>query len=484
MRKRAGIQISDPMSSDEVYSIHEATLGVLERTGVRVDNEEARLMLDKAGCSVDSKSHIVKTPSHLVEWALERVPRSFSLAGRRGNKKLDIVFDRNRVYLTIGEANLYAFDVESGERRPATKKDIADTARLADALPNVDHVHPMFSYRTPCIGLHELDAMLRNTEKPITCQDYGDMNVTYLIKLAAAVAGGEEELRVRPNIILYTEPISPLTHADSHIRALLTFARAGIPVIYTPCPNCGATTPVTLAGALVQSNAEVLSGLVIGQLASPGAPMMYGGINAPFDMATCIRYVSAPQYLLNTLAIAQLGRYYRLPIFSQGGAGISKAFDFQSIIEASISLVFAFMSGANLIHDSGNLDFALTGSLEMVTIVDEIASMMRHTLSGFEVTDETLALDVIPSVGPGGNYLTHEHTRKLFKKEQWFTDVMDKWNREAWTAKGSKTYQQRIKEKTSQILRNHNPEPLPKDVLSKMDQIIEDARENPGVVKT
>jgi len=482
MRSRIALGI-EVLSHDDLYNIHEATLEVLERTGVRVDSEEARLMLQKAGANVDLKNRVVKIPSHLVKWALGKAPRSMFLAGRSGNKKYDMRLERNRVYFTMGEANLYAFDVETNERRPSTKKDIADAARLADALPSIDHVHPMFAYRTTNIGLHELDAMLRNTEKPVTCQDYGEMDVAHYTRLAAAVAGGEDELRARPNILLYCEPVSPLTHADSHIRGLLTFAKARVPVVYIPCPSSGATTPVTLAGALTQSNAEVLSGIVIAQLASPGAPMMYGSIVAPFDMRTLNRCVSTPQYLLNTLAIAELGRYYELPIFSQGGATLSKVLDFQAMIEASLSLTFAFLSGANLVHDSGNMEFGLTGSLELVTIADEIVSMIRHTLSGFEITDETLALDVISKVGPGGNYLNQIHTKQWFKREQWYSDLMDRWGRDTWVSKGSKTYQQRVREKTLQILKDHIPEPLPKGVISEMDKIIREAEKNPGGVK-
>jgi trimethylamine--corrinoid protein Co-methyltransferase len=470
----------EPLSRDDLYKIHEATLELLERTGVRVDNQEARSMLQKAGADVDLKSRVVKIPQHLVEWALKKAPRSLFLAGRRGNGKHDMRFERKRAYFTIGEANLYAADAETGERRPSTKKDIADAAKLADGLPNIDHVHPMFAYRTTNIGLHELDAMLRNTEKPVTCQDYGDTDPAYYVRLAAAVAGGEEELRRRPNILLYCEQVSPLTHADSHIRGLLTFAKARLPVVYIPCPSSGATAPATLAGALTQSNAEVLSGIAIAQLQSPGLPMMYGSIVAPFDMRTLNRCVSTPQYLLNTLAIAQLGRYYGLPVYSQGGASVSKVLDFQAVIEASLSITFAFLSGANLIHDAGNMEFALTGSLELVTIADDIVSMVRHTLSGFEVTDETIGLDVISKVGPGGNYLSQTHTKQWFKNEQWYSDLMDRWSRDTWAEKGSKTYQQRVREKTLQILRNHVPEPLPRDVISEMDNIVREAEENLG----
>ncbi|NIM44882.1 MAG: hypothetical protein GTN80_03495 [Nitrososphaeria archaeon] len=463
------IGMFDILSRDELYSIHVATLELLEKVGVMVDNEKALTLFLEAGAEVDPKTKIVRIPQYLVEEAIKWAPRSILFAGR--DRRLDLRLEGRRVYFGLGGGFINIIDLD-GKRRPAGKGDIIDAVRLADALPNIDFVMPCFSYNTPHIGLHELDVMLRNTEKPLVCMDYGDVDVIRYIELASVVVGGETELRKRPILCMYVEPISPLTHGDTHTENLMTFARANLPIVPVPCPIMGATIPASLAGAIVQGSAETLSGNVIIQLTSKGAPVIFGASNAIMDMKAQVRAVAGPEYLINNLAIAQLGRYYGLPTWSSGGVSTSKVLDGQAYIEMTISLFVAAASGANLIHDVGLLERGITGCLDVITICDELASMFRRFLDGVNVTDETLALDLMAKVGPGGSYLVHEHTRDHVRREHWFPTLIDRHRWERWMAEGSKDLSQRVNEKTREILQTHTPRPLSKDIEERLTEII------------
>jgi trimethylamine--corrinoid protein Co-methyltransferase len=470
------IGIFEILSRDDVYRVHAATLEVLERVGVRVEEENALKLLGEIGADVDLSRKIVKIPQHLVEEAIRRSPRTMLFAGR--NKKNDIRLEGRRVNFGLGEGATNFLDCETNTIRPATKADAANASKLADALPNIDFVMPLFTAQDvpkPVLPLHDLDAALRNTEKPVMVVDFG-IDATYLIRMAATVVGGEEKLRERPILGMYSEPVSPLTHGKEHIRNLMTFAKAKLPIVYIPSPACCSTAPATLAGALVQSNAETLSGNVIAQFAEKGANFVYGSDTSVMDQKTGVFSYGAPEWMIFNLAMAQLGRYYSLPIWSTGGCSDSKILDGQATLEAGLNLFIAAASGANLIHDVGSyLNFGLTGSLELVTICDEIISMIAYLLRGIEVTDQTLALDVISKVGPGGHFITQRHTLEYLKKEHWMPTLLDRQMRSNWVKSGSKDLVQRAREKTMEILSKHEPAPLPAEVSKDLEDALKKA---------
>ena len=464
------IGIFDVFSRDELYRIHTATLEILERVGVRVEEENALKLLDEIGAEIDYRRKIVKIPQYLVEEAIRLSPRTMLFAGR--NKKYDIKLEGKRINFGLGEGATSFLDCDTNSIRPSTKMDVANAVKLADALPNIDFVMPLFTAQDvpqQVLPLHNLHAALKNTEKPIMVVGFG-LDVTYLIKMAAVIVGGEEKLKERPILGMYSEPVSPLTHGKDHTRNLMTFAKAKLPIVYIPSPACCSTAPATIAGAIVQSNAETLSGNVIAQFASKGAKFIYGADTSVMDQRTGVFPYGSPEWMLINLAMAQLGRYYRLPTWSTGGCSDSKVLDAQATLEAALSLLIAAESGANLIHDVGSfLNFGLTGCLELVTICDEIISMITYILNGIEVTDETLALDVISKVGPGGHYLGEKHTLKFFKKEHWIPTLLDRQTRNKWIKNGSKDLLQRTKEKTKEILATYRPTPLPSDIEKELN---------------
>ena len=465
------IGLFEILSKDEVYRVHTATLEVLERVGVRVEEENALRLLADAGATIDSSRKIARIPPHLVEEAIRNSSRTVLFAGR--DKKRDIRLEGKRVNFGLGEGATNFLDSETNTIKPSTKADAAAASRLADALPTIDFVMPLFTAQDvpkPVMPLHDLHAALKNTEKPIMVVDFG-LDAAYLIRMAATIVGGEERLRERPILGMYSEPVSPLTHGKNHVKNLMTFAKTDLPIVYIPSPACCSTAPATIAGAIVQANAETLSGNVIAQFSKRGAKFIYGSDTSLMDQRTGVFSYGAPEWSIINIAMAQLGRHYNLPIWSTGGCSDSKILDTQAAIEASISLFIAAASGANLIHDVGSyLNFGLTGSLELVTICDEIISMITYILRGIEVTDETLALDVISKVGPGGHYMTQKHTLEFFRREHWMPSLFDRQMMNNWVKSGSKDLLQRAREKTRQILSTHQPAPLSSDIEKELDE--------------
>ncbi|MEM3005022.1 MAG: trimethylamine methyltransferase family protein, partial [Candidatus Bathyarchaeia archaeon] len=342
------IGLFEILSRDEIDRIHTATLEVLERTGVRVEEEDALKLLASIGCDVDFSRRIVKIPQNIVDEAIRNSARTILFAGR--SREHDIRLEGKRVNFGPGEGATSILDSESGSLRPSTKNDTVNAVRLADALDSIDFVMPLFTAQDvpkPVMPLHDLDAALRNTEKPVMVVDFG-VEANYLIDMAAAVAGGREGLKERPLLGMYSEPISPLTHGKSHVKNLMTFADADLPVAYIPSPACCSTAPATLAGAIVQSNAETLSGNVIAQFTRKGAKFIYGSDTSLMDQRTGVFPYGSPEWMIFNLAMAQLGRHYSLPTWSTGGCSDSKLLDGQATFEAGLSLFIAAASGANL----------------------------------------------------------------------------------------------------------------------------------------
>lgn len=262
-------------------------------------------------------------------------------------------------------------------------------------------------------------------------------------------------------------------HPDSSLKKLLFAAEKGIPVIYTPAPMAGATAPVTLAGTIVIGNAELLSGLVIAQLKKQGTPFIYGGVFTIIDMSTSNISYSAPEFYLLNMAMAEMARYYKLPVFSTAGCSDSKTLDQQAGIEAGISCLISALKGANLIHDVGYLNSGLTASYEMLVMSDEIISMVKRITKGIRIDRENLALDLIDRVGPGGNFLSTEHTLNHFRKELWFPTLMDRSTYQEWEKRGSQSLGHRCREKTECILKTHLVEPLEEVTRRRIEEILQ-----------
>ena len=284
--------------------------------------------------------------------------------------------------------------------------------------------------------------------------------------------------------VAYLEPTTPLVHTKAAVEKVLFAAERRVPMIYTPGVMSGATGPVTLAGSLVVAVAEFLTGMVIAQLRRAGAPMIMGGMASPMDMRTTVFTYGSPELHLMSAALTDIAHWLKLPMFSAAGCSDSKTLDEQAAAEASLSIMAAGLSGANLIHDVGFLESGLLGSPEMVVLCDELVGMVKRFLRGVEVNDETMAVDVIRDVGPGGNFLAHDHTVRHLRKELWFPQLIDRDRYEPWRQAGSATMGDRVRQRVRDILATHEVPPLPEEVDARINRIVLAADERAGAQQT
>jgi trimethylamine---corrinoid protein Co-methyltransferase len=284
-------------------------------------------------------------------------------------------------------------------------------------------------------------------------------DVRAITAMAAAAAGDMQALSRYPNLLLYSEPSTPLQHSQEAVDKLLFCAEHAIPVTHSPAPMMGGTAPVTLAGAIALGNAEMLSGLVMHQLKNPGAPFLYGHGVHHLDMKTMVSVYGAPEFQLARVMAAEMGRFYGLPVWGYAAHSDSKVIDGQAAADAQFSVLVALMARTNLNHDIGYLESGLTNSPEMMVLTNEIISMTRPFIQGVAIDNETLALDVIDEVGPGGQFTSHRHTMNHWRS-LWNPEIFDRQRLDRWRARGQKDVNARIKEKTLSLMEEHQAQPL------------------------
>lgn len=460
------------LSDEQIEAIHRTSLDILSRTGVVVKHEGARrLLLDAGAWESDGR---VKIPERLVTEAIASAPSRIPMYNRLG--ELTMPLELGKVFFGTGSDCIFTIDVETGERRRATTEDVERIARLSDGLDQIDFVmsmaHPS-EVPPEDAYLYGFVGMLRGSIKPIvyTASDRRDMEDIY--EIACAVVGGEEALRERPFLLHYAEPISPLLLPPESVDKLLFCAEKGIPVTYPPSPNTGGGGPVTMAGALALGNAESLVGLVLTQLARPGTPFLYGMNIAALDMKSAIVSYGAPEWATTMPAWTDLARFYGLPVWGAAGATDSKVVDAQAGIEATASIMMAFLSRCTLVHDVGYIEYGSTSSMEMVVIADEIIRDVRYIVGGIEVSERTLARESIHRARPGGGFLADDHTLKNWRWAQWRPLLLDRMRHDEWVEKGSKDMAQRANERARQILAEHEVEPLPEEVEKVIREVLE-----------
>ena len=458
------------MTEDQLERIHCSTLDILERVGVKVFEPEALELLHGGGAKVEGE--LVKIPAWLVQQALTTAPRTVSLATRNGAPAINM--EKGNINYGTGSEVPFTIDLDSGERRKVLKQDVRNAARLADALDDIDFVMSLgliSDVPVDTSDLHQFEAMLLNSSKPILFTAYKRKGLEQIIEMARLAVGGKETLKARPNVALYAEPTLPLLHSCDSLEKLLTCAAEGIPLIYATTPMLGATAPVTLGGALVVANAEILSGLVIHQLKSKGAPFVYGGGIPPMHMGTSICSYGGPERDRGCIALVRLSQYYGLPSFTTAGCTDAHTFDQQAGMEAGFNLLVSGLAGGNLIHDLGYMGVGLISCLEYLLLCSETVGAVKNLLRGIALGEEDLALNLIEQVGPGGHYLAEEHTMKHFRQELYFPKTLNRKNYDAWKFEGGKTYGQAANERVKAILAEHQPLLLSPEVASEISRI-------------
>ncbi len=451
-----------PLTDEQVQQIHEASLRVLERVGVSVKEPQARSLFEEAGAEVD-EGH-VRLPRSLVEEAIEKAPSRVVLAGRAPQH--DLILEDKRVHIGTGGAALQVLDLETSEIRKAMLHDVGQMARIVDALDNI-HFFLIPIYPTDLddekVEISKYYAALANTTKHVQAGAYTLQGIRDVITMSERITGGPEALRERPIVSFITSwMVSPLKFATDVTSLLIEVCRQGMPVVLSAAPMAGSTSPVTLAGTLAQLNAEQLSGLTLTQLVNPGTPVLIGPIPATADMRSGKYIAGTVELGVSNAAIAQLAHFYDVPIYNSAGMTESKLPDIQAGMEKAQSVIQVALAGANFIHHAaGMLEDMSTIAYEQFVIDNEMLGMAMRAVRGIEVNDDTLALEAIERVGPGGHYLADEHTMRYMRTEHYYpSDVFDRRGRDEWAADGSEDAWKRARRIARNILENHQPEPL------------------------
>jgi len=456
------------LTEEQIEQIHQATLEVLERTGVQMTHPRALELLHGASARVDGRR--VRIPGWMVEDALRKAPSRVVL-GRRGGER-SVWLEGDKSWFGASLDCLDYLDPLTDERRQFTSEDCATTATVAEALPNYDWVMTIgLAADAPADTADRIVVrqVMTHCTKPLVfcCKDLNSTRDIH--EMALLIAGNEEAFQQAPTIVHYSEPVSPLVHYDPAIDKLIYCAEKRIPLVYYPAPMAGGTAPATFAGTVVQGSAESLSGLVLAQLVQPGAPFIYGAFATIMDMSTTVFSYGAPEMSLMVGAMAQIARHYRIPFFGTAGCSDAKFPDPQAAAEAAFSCLSSALAGANLVHDSGWLDHGSIASPGYMVLVNEVLQMVRQFMGGMPVNDDTLAVDLIDQVGPGGHYLNETHTLKHFR-DVWYSRLFDRTIHAQWVDRGAKQFAERLREQTTAAMA-YQPAPLSDGVLRELDRM-------------
>jgi len=458
------------LTREKIEKIHGATLTVLKETGILVKDPRALEILKNAGCPGDGER--VKIPYSLVENALKNAVSRIMISDRSGRPAMALEGDD--AWFGTGSDTPHVIDPYTGQRRRAVLKDIEDVSRLVDALPELSFI--MCSGIASDVNpeksdIHHFLAMVSRTEKPVVFTSWNLANLATIIEMAAVVAGGEDRLRANPFLALYTEPISPLVLGRESTQKLMFMAERALPVVFAPGMITGATGPVTLAGGIVQANAEILAGYVLANLVRPGTPFIYGGSGEPMDMSAMLMSYAAPESMLVVSALTDMSKYYGLPSFGYAGCSDSNLYDQQASLESALWILIAGLNGANLVHDVGYINNGLTTSFEQIVVSAEVVGSVLRMAGGIDVDEETMALDLIAEVGPGGEYLTTEHTLRHFR-DNWFPRLIARDPYEKWEQKGRKDLGSRANEFVRRVLEKHEPKSLDGRIAEELRRIV------------
>lgn len=460
------------LTDAERTRIFEAALEVLERAGAWFHDADAVATFRKAGCTV-AEDNRVRFPAKVVRRALASAPSGFTLYTRTGEPAIEVTL--NRAHFGPGPTCCNFIDPDTGERRLFTKSDAALTARVCDALPNIDYVMSLGSISDvgqDVADVHEFDAMCRETTKPIMSWSFSRKSLACIHEMCAAIRGSHQAYAREPFMIFYAEPNSPLRHSPEAVQKLMYCAEHGVPLVYTPCPIGGATAPATLAGVLVQNLAETLGGVVLSQLVREGTPIVVGGVVSILDMQTTILAYGAPELSLLSAGATEVARHLGLPMFSTAGCTDSKCLDEQAAAEAAVSIAMAALSGASFVHDVGYTESGMTGSLPQLVLGDELIGMARHIARGIAVDDDTLAVDTICQAAASADFLSLRHTFDSFRKQFWFPGLMDRSRWGEWADAGRVTMGDRIRERVRRIIATHRAEPLDGAASDRLDDLV------------
>jgi len=468
-----------PLSKEGIQKIHSTVMRIIEEVGFQVNTEEGLKLFKDAGADIDESKHLVRLPSEKAMELINKAQSEITLCGRE--EKHDLHLGGTRVYTGTGGTALNIYSQETNEKRSATLDDLKRIAKLVDRLDNIHlFLLPTYPNDLPVeqVDVNRFFAGLDNTSKHIMGGLYTMEGLKRVIKMAQTIAGSPEKLRERPLISMIACTISPLKIDKEYGDYLITISRNGVPVVCPSEPLCGATSPVTIAGNVTMQTVDSLMGVMLSQLAEPGAPVIFGSVATSTDLSNFGYLAGSVEMGLTNAASAQMAQFYKLPFYATGGMTDAKVLDSQSGYESGITALLCALAGSNFIHDAaGLMEFALTVCYEKYVIDNEILGMVMRAVQGIEVNEDTLAYDLIKDVGPGGNFVTAKHTRQFMRKEHYQPTLSDRSSREDWRAAGSMETWQRASKKVSDILAGEGYS-LPADVRAKVVSEISEIIDN------
>ena len=463
------------LDKSSIAKIHSATLEVLEKVGVLVDSSSVLELLKKNGHETDVKTKIVKMTETSVTEAVKSCKKNFRWEARSKKHSFDIVDGRTKY--GPGAQCLYYIDPETEETRPATFEDGIKVCRLLDALESSSLGYmPIYPADVPVPAMNALlwAGQVLHSSKPSFGGSGDPESFEMMLRIADILLGDREQLRKKALFPGYVDPISPLGHDQYMLQTLTRFPEWDLPVIVMVMALAGGTAPASLAGLLVQQNAEILSSIAIARCVTKSPKIVYGSVSCPMDMTSGIAATGTPEFSLIGIASVQMARYYGLPS-DVGVQSDSKGVDEQTAYEKMLAAVTCTMSGADLADlFLGSTETFNAFSPVQLMIDDEIASYVQRVAQGIEVSEESLSVDVIARTGPLGNFLKDPRTLKQFKQQHSRARLSDRSTRPQWAASGSKGAKQRAKERMTALLRSHVPEPLEPEVRKELDRFVKE----------
>ena len=460
------------LTPKEVQKIHEATLHIIEQVGVRFPSKRSLEIWEANGATVDHESMIVKVKPQIIEKAMKSAPSAYELGARDPQQNLNM--DGNHVFLGTDGCGVEIIDIHTGERRMSKLSDVGDIARVADATEEIAFHWVALSAQDKPVetrGLHEIKTVWENSTKHVQTESiYNETEARAAMEMAIAVAGGKEELRNRPVLSLMQCTAPPLGHDGGSLDAALVAAEYGVPTGFMTMSSCMTTGPATMAGTLAVGNAEVLAVSALLQLAFPGAPIFYAAAQTASDPRSGVYTGGGPEDFLFGAATNILADFYNIPLSMGSFATGAKEPNWQAGLENSMSTFMATIAMSDMLLGAGFLHGSRIWSFAEMQMDCEIFSIMEKTLQGIVVDDETLALEAIANVGPGGNFLSQKHTRKHMK-DLFLPKYMDRRPYNVWEEKGDNADDWAL-ETARNLLSTHQPDALDAKVSGEMAKII------------
>jgi len=467
------------LSDEDVRRIHSTELEILESIGVRVDHQEALQMLEEAGAKVNLGEKTVRIPPDLVGKCLEKAPDDVVFAGR--NKEDDKILgpQQQGPYTRSSSGTETYVDPVTGQARKASIEDIENWIRLQDALdydfctsvyPDPDEVPIKIR------DIRIMEVAFNNTRKHFAIGPYGETSLKYMIELALAVRGGKEELKKRPIFSILIASVSPLEFPPNQVEMILMGSKYGIPLLLLPMPIAGATAPNTIAGVATIAGAELLAMNVIAQLAKPNTPVVYAPRSGYLDMYRAVMALGVGWAMIATVEVQMAKEIYGIPVDVHGPASSSIIPDAQAMIESVLDTICPALAGANLLGGAGCLEAGITVDPIQLVMANEINRMVIDAVKGFDVTDDTIGMDVIREVGIGGEFLTHKHTLKFTKMKEFYKcPIFNLKSRDGWEKEGAKDMSLKARDKAIRIIKEHRLEPLDENVQKELRSIVYNA---------